>query len=152
MIYSELISGFLITYMKIIVKVLFWWSRYMKFTIFLIVVCINSQCLDEKVPAMKESIERVKETSERLNIKEEKLDDEINDTCDQLVWWWWWWWRLLWWWGWSCWWSGWCWTSCARRWRWSRNGGLTFSTSCILEQARRERSLVRYFEHSYIIL
>ena len=57
----------------------------MKFTIFLIVVCINSQCLAEKVPAMKESIERVKETSERLNIKEEKLDDEINDTCDQLV-------------------------------------------------------------------
>ena len=52
---------------------------------FLIMMCINSQCLTEKVPAMKESIERVKETSERLNIKEEKLDDEINDTCDQLV-------------------------------------------------------------------
>ena len=46
---------------------------------------MNSQGLAEKVPAMKESIERVKETSERLNIKEEKLDDEINDTCDQLV-------------------------------------------------------------------
>ena len=34
---------------------------------------------------MKESIERVKETSESLTAKEEKLDDEINDTCDQLV-------------------------------------------------------------------
>ena len=54
----------------------------MKFTI---MMCMNSLCLAEKVPAMKESIERVKETSERLTIKEEKLDDEINDTCDQLV-------------------------------------------------------------------
>ena len=34
---------------------------------------------------MKESIERVKETTESLTAKEEKLDDEINDTCDQLV-------------------------------------------------------------------
>ena len=34
---------------------------------------------------MKESIERVKETTESLTLKEEKLDDEINDTCDQLV-------------------------------------------------------------------
>ena len=38
-----------------------------------------------QVPAMKESIERVKETTESLTAKEEKLDDEINDTCDQLV-------------------------------------------------------------------
>jgi len=38
-----------------------------------------------KVPAMKESIEKVKETTESLAAKEEKLDDEINDTCDQLV-------------------------------------------------------------------
>ena len=34
---------------------------------------------------MKESIEKVKETTESLAAKEEKLDDEINDTCDQLV-------------------------------------------------------------------
>ena len=34
---------------------------------------------------MKESIEKVKETTESLTAKEEKLDDEINDTCDQLV-------------------------------------------------------------------
>ena len=54
----------------------------MKFTI---MMCMNSLCLAEKVPAMKESIVRLKETSERLTIKEEKLDDEINDTCDQLV-------------------------------------------------------------------
>ena len=39
----------------------------------------------EKVPAMKNSIERVKATTESLTAKEEALDDEINDTCDQLV-------------------------------------------------------------------
>ena len=39
----------------------------------------------EKVPAMKNSIERVKSTTESLTAKEEALDDEINDTCDQLV-------------------------------------------------------------------
>jgi hypothetical protein len=38
-----------------------------------------------KVPAMKGGIERVKETTESLAAKEEALDDEINDTCDQLV-------------------------------------------------------------------
>ena len=39
----------------------------------------------EKVPAMKENIERVKETTASLTAKEEALDDEINDTCDQLI-------------------------------------------------------------------
>jgi hypothetical protein len=39
----------------------------------------------EKVPTMKNSIERVKATTESLAAKEEALDDEINDTCDQLV-------------------------------------------------------------------
>jgi len=39
----------------------------------------------DKVPEMKSGIERVKATAESLAAREEALDDEINDTCDQLV-------------------------------------------------------------------
>ena len=39
----------------------------------------------ESVPEMKRGIERVTGTSESLTAREEALDDEINDTCDQLI-------------------------------------------------------------------
>ena len=41
--------------------------------------------IQEKVPSIKKSIETIKLTSESLAHKEEDLDDDINDTFDQLV-------------------------------------------------------------------
>ena len=41
--------------------------------------------IEEKVPTIRKSIEAIKATSESLVHKEEDLDDQINDTFDQLV-------------------------------------------------------------------
>merc|ERR1719492_585916 len=41
--------------------------------------------IQDKVPSIKKSIETIKLTSESLAHKEEDLDDDINDTFDQLV-------------------------------------------------------------------
>ena len=41
--------------------------------------------IQEKVPSIKKSIETIQLTSESLAHKEEDLDDDINDTFDQLV-------------------------------------------------------------------
>ena len=41
--------------------------------------------IQDKVPSIKKSIEAIKLTSESLAHKEEDLDDDINDTFDQLV-------------------------------------------------------------------
>ena len=42
-------------------------------------------CIEDKVPGIKKSIEAIRTTSESLGHKEEDLDDQINDTFDQLV-------------------------------------------------------------------
>ena len=41
--------------------------------------------IQDKVPTIKKSIETIKLTSESLAHKEDDLDDDINDTFDQLV-------------------------------------------------------------------
>lgn len=42
-------------------------------------------CIEDKVPGIRKSIEAIRTTSESLGHKEEDLDDQINDTFDQLV-------------------------------------------------------------------
>ena len=41
--------------------------------------------IEDKVPGIRKSIEAIRTTSESLGHKEEDLDDQINDTFDQLV-------------------------------------------------------------------
>ena len=41
--------------------------------------------IEDKVPDIRKSIEAIRTTSDSLGHKEEDLDDQINDTFDQLV-------------------------------------------------------------------